>query len=65
MDLLSISETKCRQCNRCVRECPTNALKIDHGKVKRIWSRCILCGICYQHCPHDAVSAQTGVKRVQ
>jgi len=65
MDLLSISETKCRQCYRCVRECPTNALKIDHGKVKRIWSRCILCGICYQYCPHDAVSAQTGIKRVQ
>jgi len=64
MDLLSISETKCRQCYRCVRECPTNALKIDHGKVKRIWSRCILCGLCYQYCPHDAVIVQTGVKRV-
>jgi two-component system NtrC family sensor kinase len=65
MDLLSISETKCRQCYRCVRECPTNALKIDHGKVKRIWSRCILCGICYKHCQHDAVTAHTGVRRVQ
>ena len=65
MDLLSISETKCRQCYRCVRECPTNALKIDHGKVKRIWSRCILCGICYQQCQHDAVTAHTGVRRVQ
>jgi two-component system NtrC family sensor kinase len=65
MDLLSISETKCRQCYRCVRECPTNALKIDHGKVKRIWSRCILCGICYKHCQHDAVTAHTGVRHVQ
>ena len=65
MDLLSISATKCRQCYRCVRECPTNALKIDQGKVKRIWSRCILCGICYKHCQHDAVTAHTGVQRVQ
>ena len=65
MDILSISETRCRKCYRCVRECPTNALKIDRGTVKRSWSRCILCGICYRHCPHDAVSAHTGVKHVQ
>lgn len=65
MDILSISDTRCRRCYRCVRECPTNALKIDQGKVKLIWSRCILCGICYRHCPHDAVYAYTGVKHVQ
>jgi two-component system NtrC family sensor kinase len=64
MDILSISEKRCRKCYRCVRECPTNALKIDQGKVKRIWSRCILCGVCYQQCPHEAVYAQTGFKHV-
>jgi len=64
MDILSISESKCRQCYRCVRECPTNALKIDQGKVKRIWSRCILCGVCYKNCPHDAVNVHTGLPRV-
>lgn len=65
MDILSISDTRCRKCYRCVRECPTNALKIDRGTVKRSWNRCILCGICYRNCPHDAVSAHTGVKHVQ
>ena len=64
MDPLSISDSKCRRCYRCVRECPTNALKIDRGEVKRIGSRCIFCGACYKHCPHDAVNAHTGVKRV-
>jgi len=64
MDILSISAANCRKCYRCVRECPTNALKIDQGVVKRIWSRCILCGLCYRHCPHEAVDAQTGVKHV-
>jgi two-component system NtrC family sensor kinase len=64
MDLLSISDSKCRRCYRCVRECPTNALKIDQGKVKRIPSRCIFCGICYKHCPHDAVIAHTSLTYV-
>ncbi|MDH4196997.1 MAG: ATP-binding protein [Candidatus Aminicenantes bacterium] len=65
MDILSISDTRCRKCYRCVRECPTNALKIDQGKVKLIWSRCILCGLCYRHCPHEAVDVRTGINRVQ
>jgi signal transduction histidine kinase/iron only hydrogenase large subunit-like protein len=64
MDILSISDTRCRKCYRCVRECPTNALKIDQGKVKLIWSRCILCGLCYRHCPHEAVDVRTGIHRV-
>jgi two-component system NtrC family sensor kinase len=61
---LSISDQECRQCNRCVRVCPTNALKIDQGRVRRIESRCILCGLCYKICPHGAVVAHTGVDRV-
>jgi signal transduction histidine kinase/iron only hydrogenase large subunit-like protein len=65
MDILSISDTRCRKCYRCIRACPTNALKIDQGTVKRSWNRCILCGLCYRHCPHDAVSAHTGAKQVQ
>jgi len=64
MDLLSISESKCRRCYRCVRECPTNALKIDHGKVKRITSRCVYCGLCYKNCPHEAIIAHTNIEHI-
>ena len=64
MDLLSIDTKKCRRCNRCIRDCPTNALKIDGGQVIRIESRCILCGSCYKHCPHGAVVAHTGAEEV-
>jgi len=51
-------------CGRCVRDCPTNALMIEKGKVVRIESRCILCGSCYKYCPHGAVQTLTGVKKV-
>lgn len=64
MTLLSISNSKCRQCYRCVRECPTNALKIDQRKVRRIESRCVLCGACYKNCPHNAVRIHDGVDKV-
>lgn len=64
MDLLSIDKKKCRRCYRCIRDCPTNALKIDAGQVVRIESRCVLCGSCYKYCPHGAVVAHTGVEDV-
>ncbi len=64
MNLLSIDKKKCRRCYRCIRECPTNALKKDRGQVLRIENRCVLCGSCYKHCPHGAVVAQTGVEDV-
>jgi len=64
MELLKISRQKCRLCGRCVRDCPTNALMVEQGKVVRIESRCILCGSCYKYCPHGAVQIQTGVNKV-
>jgi two-component system NtrC family sensor kinase len=64
MAFLSISRKKCRRCYRCIRECPTNALKIDKGAVVRIESRCVLCGTCFKNCPHDAVIPHTGIDKV-
>ena len=64
MELLKISRQKCRLCGRCVRDCPTNALMIEKGRVVRIENRCILCGSCYKHCPHGAVQIQTDVNKV-
>ena len=60
MNLLNIDEKKCRRCRRCIRDCPSNALKIDKGRVVRSESRCVLCGSCYKHCPHGAFIARTG-----
>ena len=64
MELLNISRQKCRLCGRCVRDCPTNALKVEQRKVVRIENRCILCGSCYKHCPHGAIQTHTGVNKV-
>ena len=52
---IAIDQTACRRCYRCVRVCPTNALKIDRERVQEIPQRCILCGRCFKLCPHQAV----------
>jgi len=64
MIYLSITQEKCRKCYRCVRVCPTNAIKIDQEGVAMIGSHCVLCGLCYKQCPHGAIKAHTGKEQV-
>ncbi len=64
LEFLTILDEKCRRCYRCVRECPTNALMIDHGRIRRIEKLCVLCGACLKNCPHNAVCVHTGVEEV-
>ena len=46
---------KCNGCTKCVRVCPTNALRIKDKKVVFDETRCIDCGKCIPACPVDAI----------
>jgi len=48
------NKAKCRDCNRCVRVCPVNAIKIENGQAQVISERCIDCGTCVVECPQHA-----------
>lgn len=48
------NKAKCRDCNRCVRVCPVNAIKIEKGQAQVIPERCIDCGTCVIECPQHA-----------
>lgn len=50
--------TDCRDCYKCVRQCPVKAIKIENGRATVIADRCIACGICVHTCP-------TGAKKVR
>ena len=48
---------KCTNCQLCVGECPTGAIKVDDtSSVIRDSNKCLRCSICYQTCPFDVVS---------
>lgn len=49
---------KCKGCNKCVRECPVNALELLEIPV-RDNDRCIHCYHCTIACPFDAVICPT------
>ena len=54
MNILSINEVNCKDCYKCVRHCPVNAIKVKGGHANVDNDRCILCGSCYGICPQNA-----------
>jgi iron only hydrogenase large subunit-like protein len=52
---LEINPKLCRGCARCIRRCPTEAMRANQGKVEVISTLCIGCGECMRVCPHKAI----------
>ncbi len=53
---LQIDEEHCIGCSRCMKICPTEAIRINGGKAAIQEHRCIDCGKCYEVCPAQAVT---------
>lgn len=50
---------KCNGRMRCMRVCPTHAIRVKNGKAKLIPELCIDCGCCLGVCPSGAIVATT------
>ena len=59
------NKAKCRDCNRCVRQCPVKAIKIEKGQAQVIAERCISCGTCVVECPQKAKTYRKDIEKVQ
>jgi len=63
-DYLDFKDAKCKDCYKCVRECPVKAIKVVNHQAKIIKERCILCGKCTLVCPQNAKSVHSSKKEV-
>ena len=46
MEYLDFKTARCKDCYKCLRECPVKAIKFESHQAKIIEDRCILCGKC-------------------
>lgn len=54
---VTLDESLCRGCTNCISYCPTEAIRVRHGKASIITERCIDCGECIRNCPAKAKKA--------
>ncbi len=58
------TKAKCRDCYRCVRVCPVNAIKMENGQAQVVTENCIACGTCIIECPQHAKTYTTDYGKV-
>ncbi|MBV2246011.1 MAG: 4Fe-4S binding protein [Lentimicrobium sp.] len=52
---LKIREDLCIGCSHCMNVCPTEAIRVRHGKAVLYGDRCVDCGECFRVCPVSAI----------
>ncbi|MFP4082305.1 MAG: [Fe-Fe] hydrogenase large subunit C-terminal domain-containing protein [Candidatus Aminicenantes bacterium] len=52
---IRIDSRKCDGRMKCMRVCPTHAIRVRNGKAKMIEEKCIDCGECITVCPTGAI----------
>lgn len=55
----------CKDCYKCIRECPTKAIKVSDDKASVLNEMCIYCGHCVAICPTGAKKVRDGLSRVK
>ena len=53
-EYLEFKPVQCKDCYRCLRECPVKAINIKEHHAQIIEEHCILCGHCTKVCPQKA-----------
>jgi Na+-translocating ferredoxin:NAD+ oxidoreductase RNF subunit RnfB len=52
---IRIDKEKCKGRMKCMRVCPTQAIRVRNGTAAIIEEKCIDCGECITACPHGAI----------
>ena len=62
---LQLKKSNCKNCYKCIRNCPVKSIKFADGQANIIPDECILCGRCFVNCPQDAKQIRDDVPRVE
>src|SRR5512137_2720255 len=56
---------RCRDCYRCLRNCPVKAIRMQKGQAYVDEKRCIACGTCIRQCPQQAKTFRHDIEVAQ
>ncbi len=64
-DFLKLRKSNCKNCYKCIRECPVKSIRFSGGQANIIGNECIYCGHCFVACPQNAKEIASSVEAVK
>ncbi|MEG0664262.1 MAG: [Fe-Fe] hydrogenase large subunit C-terminal domain-containing protein [Clostridia bacterium] len=63
--VLQFKKANCKNCYKCIRNCPVKSIKVSDHQANIIDNECILCGVCTTICPQNAKSVRSDIDKVK
>jgi len=64
-DYLKLKKSNCKNCYKCIRNCPVKSIRFSDNQVNIINDECILCGRCFVVCPQNAKEIRNDIPVVK
>lgn len=64
-EILKFKKANCKNCFKCLRECPVKAIAIHDGQAEILRDDCLICGHCLTVCPQNAKVVRSDTGRVK
>ncbi|MEG1166048.1 MAG: [Fe-Fe] hydrogenase large subunit C-terminal domain-containing protein, partial [Oscillospiraceae bacterium] len=64
-EFLRLKKSNCKNCYKCIRNCPVKSIRFSGGQANIIGNECILCGHCFVACPQNAKEIVNSVENVK
>ncbi|MBR2328161.1 MAG: 4Fe-4S binding protein [Clostridia bacterium] len=62
---LALKKSNCKNCYKCIRNCPVKAIRFSGNQAHIINNECILCGRCFVVCPQNAKEIISELEKVK
>ena len=62
---LTLKKSNCKNCYKCIRNCPVKAIRFSGNQAHIIGNECILCGQCFVVCPQNAKEVTSEIEKVK
>lgn len=65
VNCLTLKKSNCKNCYKCIRNCPVKAIRFSANQAHIIGNECILCGHCFVVCPQNAKDIVDDTEKVK
>lgn len=64
-DYLKLKTSNCKNCYKCIRNCPVKSIAFSRDQANILGEECILCGQCFVACPQNAKEIRNDIGKAK